>query len=184
MTINFVQRSCRALPFAQIGSTGSIYFTIAMTVERYLTVCHPFYHHSHTWPTKLYVLPLLLFSIVYNLPRFFELNVETEIETANSTTSLQPSWNGSDVLGEIPLETTSSDWDMANSTVVYKLAPSKFRLNYYYYTIYLVSPELALFKVSHWKVKIEWWGFLHIWDFPIVNVGTFILNKIKYLFNV
>ena len=31
------------LPIAQIGITGSIYFTLAITVERYVTVCHPFY---------------------------------------------------------------------------------------------------------------------------------------------
>lgn len=31
------------LPFIQIGMTGSIYFTMAITVERYVTVCHPFY---------------------------------------------------------------------------------------------------------------------------------------------
>ncbi len=31
------------LPFAQIGLTGSIYLTCAVTLERYFTVCHPFY---------------------------------------------------------------------------------------------------------------------------------------------
>ena len=32
-----------ALPMVQIGMTGSIYFTMAITVERYFTVCHPFF---------------------------------------------------------------------------------------------------------------------------------------------
>ena len=110
-----------------------------MTMERYLTVCHPFYHHSHSWPTKFSILPILLFCILYNLPRFFELNVEVEIETENSTTIQQPLLNASEMLGEISLETNTSIPDGANMTVVYKLSPSKFRLNYYYYTIYLVS---------------------------------------------
>ena len=33
------------LPAIQIGMTGSIYFTMAITVERYVTVCHPFYRY-------------------------------------------------------------------------------------------------------------------------------------------
>ena len=34
------------LPLAQIGLTGSIYFTMAITVERYVTVCWPFYRYE------------------------------------------------------------------------------------------------------------------------------------------
>lgn len=34
------------LPLAQIGMTGSIYFTMAITLERYVTVCHPFYRYE------------------------------------------------------------------------------------------------------------------------------------------
>ena len=31
------------LPMAQVGLSGSIYFTLAIAVERYTTVCHPFW---------------------------------------------------------------------------------------------------------------------------------------------
>ena len=42
----------KALPLAQVSLTGSIYSTLAMTVERYLTVCHPFFTVSHKWSAK------------------------------------------------------------------------------------------------------------------------------------
>ena len=32
-----------AIPIGQISMTGSVYFTAAITIERYLTVCKPFY---------------------------------------------------------------------------------------------------------------------------------------------
>ena len=31
------------LPLAKVGLSGSIYFTMAIAVERYCTVCHPFW---------------------------------------------------------------------------------------------------------------------------------------------
>ena len=31
------------LPIAQVGMSGSIYLTVAIAVERYSTVCHPFW---------------------------------------------------------------------------------------------------------------------------------------------
>ena len=35
--------------------------------------CHPFYVISHKWSAKRYVNPTIIFSILYNLPKFFEL---------------------------------------------------------------------------------------------------------------
>ena len=34
-----------AIPFGQISLTGSVYFTMIITIERYLTVCKPFCFH-------------------------------------------------------------------------------------------------------------------------------------------
>ena len=61
------------LPMNQIALTGSVYCTIAISIERYLTVCHPFYTASKNWSAKRYIFPIVLFSVIYNLPRFFEL---------------------------------------------------------------------------------------------------------------
>ena len=61
-----------AMPLLQISITGSAYCTIGVSFERYMTVCHPFYMASHKWSAKRYVLPIVVFSIVYNTSRFFE----------------------------------------------------------------------------------------------------------------
>ena len=61
------------MPITQIALTGSVYCTIAISIERYLTVCHPFYTASKNWSAKRYIFPIILFSVIYNLPRFFEL---------------------------------------------------------------------------------------------------------------
>lgn len=59
----------KALPFAQIALTGSIYSTLAITIERYLIVCHPFYTVSHSWSAKKYIVPIVVFSLLYNSPK-------------------------------------------------------------------------------------------------------------------
>ena len=64
----------KALPVAQIALTGSIYSTLAITVERYLIVCHPFYTVSHKWSAKRYIIPIVAWSLLYNAPKFFELH--------------------------------------------------------------------------------------------------------------
>ena len=61
------------IPITRIALTGSVYCTMAISVERYLTVCHPFYTASKNWSAKRYIIPILVFAIAYNLPTFFEL---------------------------------------------------------------------------------------------------------------
>ena len=57
-------------PLLNIGLTGSIYSTIAVSFERFLGICHP------GWLARkksiFYILPLVVFSLAFNFPRFFE----------------------------------------------------------------------------------------------------------------
>ena len=62
-----------AIPVIQISLTGSIYCTMAITLERYLVVCRPFYRISREWSPQTFIVPIVLISIFYNLPQFFEI---------------------------------------------------------------------------------------------------------------
>ena len=67
------------LPLAHIALTGSIYSTLALTIERFITVCHPFFKFSSKWTARTYLIPISIFTLVYNLPKFFELKVKSYI---------------------------------------------------------------------------------------------------------
>ena len=73
------------LPFAQICFTGNTYLTVAISVERYLTICRPFFHRARSWPTPYFIIPILSFSILYNIPKFFELKWSSIQSNKNET---------------------------------------------------------------------------------------------------
>jgi len=66
----------KALAVMQISLTGSVYCTVCISIERYLTVCHPFYISAKHWSSKRYIIPIIIFSVLYNVSRFFELRTE------------------------------------------------------------------------------------------------------------
>ena len=61
------------LPLAQVGLTGSIYLTLAISVERYTTVVHPFFRLARAWTARHYVLPTAVFALAYNVPKVGKL---------------------------------------------------------------------------------------------------------------
>ena len=74
-------------PIFEIGSTGSIYFTMAVSIERYFVVCRPFWYHEKAIPSWRYTIPILCFSVMYNIPRFLE--VKTVTQSQNTLTTFQ-----------------------------------------------------------------------------------------------
>lgn len=59
----------------QTSLTGSCYSTIAITIERFLSIRLPFFIQKHNIKARLFILPVMLFAILYNLPRFFEYQI-------------------------------------------------------------------------------------------------------------
>lgn len=62
-------------PVGLIAQTGSVYLTLTVTLERYVAVCHPLRARSLCTygRARIYVLLIVVFAVLYNLPRFFEV---------------------------------------------------------------------------------------------------------------
>ena len=76
------------VPIGQICMTGSVYFTTVITIERYLTVCHPFYMVSRNLSARPISIGIILFSILYNFPKFFEMSTTHTLCYYNQTYAL------------------------------------------------------------------------------------------------
>ena len=70
-------------PFVQITMTASIYTTIALAVERYLSIREP--NVTRQFPCVLVLLLITVCSFGLNVPRFFELRVVEDVETSLAT---------------------------------------------------------------------------------------------------
>ena len=61
-----------SVPILQISLTGSIYCTMAISLERYFVICRPFYRYSKNWKPSMFILPIIIISVAYNITRFCE----------------------------------------------------------------------------------------------------------------
>ena len=73
-------------PLLNIGISGSIYSTIAISMERYLRLCHP--HLKYTRTSWVYIPPVVAITLGYSLPRFFEY--EYYIENGTLFSEIRP----------------------------------------------------------------------------------------------
>ena len=77
-----------AIPIGQVSMSGSVFFTTVITIERYLTVCHPFYMFSRNWSAKMIGMGIISFSILYNIPKFLETSTSYELCYFNRSISM------------------------------------------------------------------------------------------------
>ena len=112
-----------AIAVIQTSLTGSIYCTVGISIERYLTVCHPFYLSRKKWSAKRYIIPIVMFSLIYNIIRFFEHRMEyNDLDDMKSNMTI-PSQND----GDYP------------QNYGYKIKSTSLRRNKYYYSIYTIG---------------------------------------------
>ncbi|KAK9497380.1 hypothetical protein O3M35_004712 [Rhynocoris fuscipes] len=79
-------------PIALIAQTCTVYLTLTVTLERFVAVCHPLQARSFCTygRAKLYVILIIIFSILYNLSRFWEVKVEVEYDMDYNVTMYTP----------------------------------------------------------------------------------------------
>ena len=166
----------KILPLVQIAMTGSVYSTIAISLERYLIVCHPFYVVSHEWSFKKYILPIITFSFVYNIPRFFELKTEVkEIEKLSAGNYSESMDNKNSLIDENinkmrnTLAPSNSFLNHSESITQhisynYNIVPTEMRTDTYYYSIYYI-----------------WTNFLVMGLFPYFILMTLNIRTLKGL---
>ena len=60
-------------PFTHIAMAGTIFMTLAITIERYLGLCHPLLN-PQSRKAWFYVVPVVIFSVLLNVPKFLVIN--------------------------------------------------------------------------------------------------------------
>ena len=151
----------KSVPMMQIALTGSVYCTVSVSFERYMAVCHPFLIAGKNWSAKRYIIPIVVFSVLYNAAHFFEMRTkyigfhnqsmsfnatyaesvlveeisEEKLTDENSISSFSPPRNDNYVL-----ENCQSATDNFNQPQYkYKVELTMMRKNKYYYSIYIIG---------------------------------------------
>lgn len=62
---------------AMAAQTSSVYLTLTITLERFVAVCHPLHVRAYCTQgrAKIYIIVIVLFSLAYNIPRYWEVTV-------------------------------------------------------------------------------------------------------------
>ena len=158
-----------SIGFAHIGRVGSVSVTISIAIERYLGVCHPTTNFSYQY--LLFPVPIA-FTILYNIPKFFEVMKCSEEElyqtmliqlarhdTTNSTQGINFLSNNTfkdndNNNNEIPQANNLSSKDNLLMCDVYETRATSLRNNKWYIVLYVFLSELILIELVPWILVI------------------------------
>ena len=127
-------------PAQSFFMTCSIYITIELAWERYTSISNPHLHHLRQMQGKgirtfLYIMPVVMLSTIFNIPKLFERQV---VETKSKVVSLQDSsWTNE--LGFNNNETISY-----NQSYVLHIFPTDLRMNNEYIIWYVNVANLMV----------------------------------------
>lgn len=62
-------------PFANIGMCGTIFMTVAISLERFLGICYPLHLPPQNRKSWFYIVPVIILALMINLTKFFESEV-------------------------------------------------------------------------------------------------------------
>ncbi|CAG9772472.1 unnamed protein product [Ceutorhynchus assimilis] len=81
-----------AYPLATVMQTASVYLTMTVSLERYVAVCHPLRARSLCTygRARIYVIVIVVFSFLYNIPRLWEGKIKSEWSPEYNTTIYCP----------------------------------------------------------------------------------------------
>lgn len=80
-------------PLHNIMLVLSIYMTVILAMERYRAISKPIDYHTiivsgKQWQRVFhYVVPVVIFSVLFNMPKFFELTTEGNVRTTDNGTN-------------------------------------------------------------------------------------------------
>ena len=112
---------------------------MAISIERYLVICRPFYRINCFYSSKIVILSIVSFSTLYNIPKFFEIQ-------PLSTTQIvfKEEKNVSTICNNTDDKTHPQQGQNVTSVKLgYRIALTPLMHNPYYYNIYVAGLNIV-----------------------------------------
>ena len=124
---------------------------MAISIERYLVICRPFYRISCSYSAKTAVAIIVCFSVLYNIPKFFEIEpLSITPSTVDFQSNLSIYNSTHDEIEKFPLQANNNT--SISLKLGYRIAPTSLIRNPYYYQIYLVGFNIAFNGIAPFLV--------------------------------